>query len=72
MGSRFNVVFESDDGILEADLGVDGVVKGLVTADFVIGIGLRFNVGVVSGFVPLVDKFVGEAKGIDFAVGFTR
>jgi hypothetical protein len=68
LGSRFNVVFESDDGILEADLGVDGVVKGLVTADFVIGIGLRFNVGVV----PLVDKFVGEAKGIDFAVGFTR
>lgn len=36
--------------MLEADRGVDGVVNGLVTADFVTDACLMFKVGVVSAF----------------------
>jgi hypothetical protein len=42
--------FESDDGTLEADRGVDGVVNGLVTVDLATAVCFILSVGVISDF----------------------
>lgn len=48
---------------LEADLGVDGVVSGLVTADLEILVCLIVKVGVLSDLGCVLEAVVGVKEG---------